>query len=221
MTSFLPRPIPPPHTPETPHTPGAHRVRRGARSLAVALLTLLLTGWCATAPAPAFAADTDRPLPKSPRTAQPELGGADEALLARARTSGAQDVTVMVAAAPGATEQLTAQLRAVPGTRIDRTHDKLGYVRATLPTPRAEAALRAAARLAAVEAIDLKRDVRQDRGPDAPKPADTPDPRRTPPPAGTPRRRIRTPPPTRPVRSTGRSSRCARHRGSPRRTRST
>ena len=48
---------------------------------------------------------------------------------------------MMVATAPGQTEQVAGQLDAVKGGSVGRTYDKLGYVRATVPTAKADAAI--------------------------------------------------------------------------------
>jgi hypothetical protein len=98
-----------------------------------------------------------------------KLGSADADLLADAIAAGKKNVTLMVATAPGATEQVAGQLDAVKGGSVGRVHDKLGYVRATLPTARAEAAIRAAERLSSVHGIDLRQEIKLDD----PRPAAT------------------------------------------------
>ncbi len=69
---------------------------------------------------------------------------------------------MMIATAPGATEQVAQQLDAVKGGSVGRTYDKLGYVRATVPTGRADSAIAAAAKLSSVQAIDLRQEIALD-----------------------------------------------------------
>ncbi len=86
---------------------------------------------------------------------------------------------MMIATAPGGTEQVAKQLDAVEGGTVGRTYDKLGYVRATVPTGRADAAIAAAAKLSAVHGIDLREEIplddptpRADRAEGAPRAAE-------------------------------------------------
>jgi hypothetical protein len=143
-------------------TPGHRRVARiaAAASLAAALV--------ATGAAPAFsAASGDDPAGaasgvKAAKSSSDKLGSADAELLAEAEAEGDKSVTVMVATAPGATEQVAAQLDAVEGGSVGQRYDKLGYVRATIPTARAEAAITAASKLSSVHGIDLKHEIALD-----------------------------------------------------------
>ena len=74
----------------------------------------------------------------------------------------------MVATAPGQTEQVTKELDAVKGGSVGQSYDKVGYVRATVPTAKADSAIAAAAKLTSVHAIDLRQDiVLDDPTPDA------------------------------------------------------
>ncbi|WP_234336181.1 S8 family serine peptidase [Streptomyces sp. NRRL S-920] len=132
---------------------------RHAPRLAIAVgLTAAL---CATGAAPmAFAAD-DAPVPE-PKSAAAKLGAADADLLADAKADGDKTVTMMVATAPGATEQVADQLDGVKGGSVGRTYDKLGYVRATVPTGKADAAIKSAAKLSSVHAIDLRHEIELD-----------------------------------------------------------
>ncbi|WP_246201473.1 S8 family serine peptidase [Streptomyces alboniger] len=132
---------------------------RHAPRLAIAVgLTAAL---CATGAAPmAFAAD-DAPVPE-PKSAAAKLGAADAGLLADAKADGDKTVTMMVATAPGATEQVADQLDDVKGGSVGRTYDRLGYVRATVPTGKAEAAIKSAAKLSSVHAIDLRHEIELD-----------------------------------------------------------
>ncbi|GGW28554.1 serine protease [Streptomyces xantholiticus] len=99
---------------------------------------------------------------KAARASSDKIGTADEELLAEAEAKGEKSVTVMVATAPGQTEQVADRLDAVEGATVGRTFDELGYVRATLPTDKAEAALKSAAKLSSVHGIDLKHEIELD-----------------------------------------------------------
>ncbi|MBT2493661.1 S8 family serine peptidase [Streptomyces sp. ISL-96] len=134
----------------------------GARPAArIALAAGLVAALCATAPVPALAAGADdaRATAPAPKSAAAKLGSADAQLLAEAEADGAKSVTLMVATAPGATEQVARQLDSVQGGLVGRTDDKLGYVRATLPTGKADAAIKAATKLSSVQGIDLKQEI--------------------------------------------------------------
>ncbi|MEU6126363.1 S8 family serine peptidase [Streptomyces sp. NPDC047123] len=132
---------------------------RRAPRLAIAVgLTAAL---CATGAVPlAFAADGS-PAP-APKSSDKKLGAADADLLADAKADGEKTVTMMVATAPGATERVADQLDGVKGGSVGRTDDKLGYVRATVPTDRADAAIKSAAKLSSVHAIDLRHEIELD-----------------------------------------------------------
>ncbi|WP_372459933.1 S8 family serine peptidase [Streptomyces anatolicus] len=131
---------------------------RAARLAIAAGLTAAL---CATGIPVALAATGDDPAP-APKSAGGKLGPADAALLAEAEAEGEKTVTMMVATAPGATEQVADQLDGVKGGSVGRTYDKLGYVRATVPTGKADAAIKAAAKLSSVHAIDLRHEIELD-----------------------------------------------------------
>ncbi|MFI8104379.1 S8 family serine peptidase [Streptomyces sp. NPDC086023] len=135
--------------------------RRAARIAAAAGLVAALA---ATGPVPAFAAVTaDDPASSAPaKSADEKLGSADAELIADAVAKGEKTVTVMVATAPGATEQVAGQLDAVQGASVGRADDKLGYVRATLPAGKAKAAVDAAAKLSSVHGIDVKHEIKLD-----------------------------------------------------------
>ncbi|MFZ3570531.1 S8 family serine peptidase [Streptomyces sp. BH097] len=132
--------------------------RRAARLAAAAGLVAALT---ATGPIPmAFAADAD-PAP-TPKSATDKLGAHDAELLADAKADHKKNVTMMVATTPGRTEQVADQLDAVKGGSVGRTYDKLGYVRATVPTGRAESAIKSAEKLDSVRGIDLRQEIALD-----------------------------------------------------------
>ncbi|WTL48299.1 S8 family serine peptidase [Streptomyces sp. NBC_01497] len=138
---------------------GPERPRRLARITAAAGLAAALI---ASGAVPAFAASTGRAPGNTPATTADKLGAADAGLLATARADHEKTVTMMVATAPGATEQVSGQLHKVKGALVGKTYDALGYVRATVPTSEAAAAISAASRLPSVHGIDLKKEIKLD-----------------------------------------------------------
>ncbi|MER7515862.1 S8 family serine peptidase [Streptomyces sp. NPDC126499] len=135
-------------------TPGTRRAAR------IAAAAGLVTALVATGAAPVLAAED--PAAASPvKTADTadKLGATDAQRLNEAEAAGEKNVTVLVATAPGATEQVAGQLDAVPGASVGKRDDKLGYVRATLPTGKAEAAIKAATKLSSVQSIDLQAEI--------------------------------------------------------------
>ncbi|MGY1580544.1 S8 family serine peptidase [Streptomyces sp. MN13] len=144
------------HTPQSESIPGARRVAR------IALAAGLVAALSAAAPIPmAFAADPVAPAAAGPgvKSAHDKLGSDDADLLAEAKADGVKSVTMMVATAPGQTEQVAKQLDSVDGGLVGRTYDKLGYVRATVPTGKAESAIAAAVKLSSVHGIDLRQEI--------------------------------------------------------------
>ncbi|MFJ4501319.1 S8 family serine peptidase [Streptomyces sp. NPDC088864] len=143
----------------TSESPGSiSGARRAARAAAVAGLAAALA---ASGMAPALAADDPAGSPVKAADTAPadKLGTADAEVLTKAKAKGEKNITMMVATAPGATEQVTEQLDAVKGSVLGRAYDKLGYVRATVPTSAAEATIKAASKLSAVHGIDLKQEI--------------------------------------------------------------
>ncbi|SCG03147.1 Subtilase family protein [Streptomyces sp. Ncost-T6T-2b] len=147
-------------TKESPSSiPGA---RRAARIAAAAGLVAALT---ATGAAPVFAVGDPAPAPVKPAATSDrgdKLGKADADVLAKAEAKGEKNITMMVATTPGATEQVSKQLDAVEGSVLGKTYDKLGYVRATVPTKSAESTIKAASKLSSVLGIDLKQEIKLD-----------------------------------------------------------
>ncbi|MGW5459750.1 S8 family serine peptidase [Streptomyces sp. NPDC003996] len=146
------------HTPERDPIPGPRRLAR------IAVAVGVVAALSAAGPIPlALAADT----PSAPqgqydsgvKSAHDKLGSDDADLLAEAKADGDKNVTMMIATAPGQTWQVAGELDAVEGGSVGRTYDKLGYVRATVPTAKADSAIAAAARLSSVHAIDLKQEI--------------------------------------------------------------
>ncbi|MFH0518149.1 S8 family serine peptidase [Streptomyces sp. M41] len=133
----------------------------GPRRAAVrtAMAAGLVAALAAAGPIPmALAAD---PVPAaadpSVKSAHDKLGSDDADLLAEAKADGDKNVTMMIATAPGQTEKVAGQLDAVGS--VGRTYDKLGYVRATVPTGKADAAIAAATKLSSVHGIDLREEI--------------------------------------------------------------
>ncbi|MGW6540714.1 S8 family serine peptidase [Streptomyces sp. NPDC055051] len=149
-------------TPETQSSiPGRSTgTRRAAR---IAAAAGLVTALVAAGAAPVLAADDPVTTPPV-KTAEPadKLGATDAQRLAEAEAAGEPHVTILVATAPGATEQVADQLDAVPGGSVGNRNDELGYVRATLPTGKAEAAIKAATKLSAVQSVDLRAEIQLD-----------------------------------------------------------
>ncbi|MEV5337475.1 S8 family serine peptidase [Streptomyces sp. NPDC052676] len=145
------------HTPQSDPIPGARRVAR------IAVAAGLVAALSAAGPIPlAFAADPAAPAAAADpdvKSAHDKLGSDDADLLAEAKANGDKSVTMMVATAPGQTEQVAKQLDSVDGGLVGRTYDKLGYVRATVPTGKADSAIAAAVKLSSVQAIDLREEI--------------------------------------------------------------
>ncbi|MFD6532283.1 S8 family serine peptidase [Streptomyces sp. NPDC060184] len=147
----------------TKDSPGSiPTARRVARVAAAAGLVAALA---ATATTPVFAADDPAPTTVKPAAASPsgdKLGSSDAEVLAQAEAQGEKSVTLMVATKPGATEQVKSQLDAVSGSVPGITYDKLGYVRATVPTKTAKATIASASKLSSVLGIDLQQEIELD-----------------------------------------------------------
>ncbi|MGW2044449.1 S8 family serine peptidase [Streptomyces sp. NPDC001858] len=153
-------------TPQREPISGTRRVAR------IAVAAGLVAALSAAGPMPlAFSADSGQtPAAADPgvKSAHDKLGSDDADLLAEAKAAGDKNVTLMVATAPGQTEQVAGELDAVKGGSVGESYDKVGYVRATLPTGKADAAIAAAAKLSSVHAIDLRQTiVLDDPTPDA------------------------------------------------------
>ena len=144
----------------TPEREQRTSARRLARIAVAAGLVAALSG---AGPIPmAFSADTATgaaPADGAVKSAHDKLGSDDATLLSEAKADGDKTVTMMIATTPGQTEQVAAQLDAVQGGLVGRTFDKVGYVRATVPTAKADAAIKAAAKLSSVHGIDLRQDI--------------------------------------------------------------
>ncbi|MDO0913706.1 S8 family serine peptidase [Streptomyces sp. DT2A-34] len=145
--------------PTTPHQAPIPGAKRAAR---IAVAAGLVAALSAAGPIPlALAADGTTATAADPgvKSAHDKLGSDDADLLAEAKAQRDKTVTMMIATAPGQTEKLAEELDAVKGGSVGRTYDKLGYVRATVPTAKAESAIAAAAKLSSVQAIDLRDEI--------------------------------------------------------------
>ncbi|GGS10874.1 MULTISPECIES: S8 family serine peptidase [Streptomyces] len=145
------------HTaPERDPISGPRRLARIAAAVGV------VAALSAAGPVPMALAAEPSPAPAADpgvKSAHDKLGSDDAALLAEAKADGDKSVTLMIATSPGKTEQVAGELDAVDGGLVGRTDDKLGYVRATVPTSRADSAIAAAVKLSSVRAIDLKQEI--------------------------------------------------------------
>ncbi|MFH8368902.1 S8 family serine peptidase [Streptomyces sp. NPDC018031] len=154
-------------------SPEERSVRGPRRAARIAIGAGLVAALAAAGPVPAFATPPgDTPGSTAPtgtaKSASDKLGATDAELLAEAQADGDKNITMMIATAPGKTEQVADQLDAVKGAAVGRTHDKLGYVRATVPTGKAEAAIAKAEKLSSVHGIDLRQEIQlPDPTPDA------------------------------------------------------
>ncbi|MFH9004791.1 S8 family serine peptidase [Streptomyces afghaniensis] len=145
------------------NTPQRDLISARRRVARVAVAAGLVAALSAAGPVPlAFAADepgASAPADTDVKSAHDKLGSGDADLLAEAKADGDKAVTMMIATAPGQTEQVAGQLDAVKGGSVGRADDKLGYVRATVPTSRADSAIAAAAKLSSVHGIDLREEI--------------------------------------------------------------
>ncbi|MGW6910082.1 S8 family serine peptidase [Streptomyces sp. NPDC054940] len=145
--------------PTTPHSAPISGAKRAAR---IAVAAGLVAALSAAGPIPlALAADGSTATAADPgvKSAHDKLGSDDADLLAEAKAQRDKTVTMMIATAPGQTEKVAAELDAIKGGSVGRTYDKLGYVRATVPTGKADSAIAAAAKLSSVQAIDLRDEI--------------------------------------------------------------
>ncbi|MFF8408894.1 S8 family serine peptidase [Streptomyces omiyaensis] len=132
-----------------------HHPPRAVRGLTAAALVAGLTGSLLGLTAPARAADDWRPLraltPDVPKdTGRDKLGTHDRTLLQEAESRKTGTVTVLLATAEGRTEELRAAVEKAGG-HLGKADDRLGYVRATVPTAKVEEL----AGLDTVRAVDL------------------------------------------------------------------
>ncbi|MFD3537231.1 S8 family serine peptidase [Streptomyces sp. NPDC058664] len=150
----------------TPQSSIPGRSPSGRRAARIAAAAGLVAALVAAGAAPVLAVDDPAATPPvkatKPSDETDKLGATDAQRLTEAEVSGDRNVTILVATAPGATEQVADQLDAVAGASVGKQQDALGYVRATLPTAKAEAAIKAAAKLSSVQSIDLQAEIKLD-----------------------------------------------------------
>lgn len=147
-------------TPASENTAPADGARRVARIAVAAGLVAALTTAGAV---PAFAHDDPWTVAagRGPAKSAPaKLGSQDAALLAKAKSRGDSTVTMMIATAPGKTGQVEKKLEGIAGASVGQAYDKLGYVRATVPTAQADTAIDEAKKLSSVHGIDLKQEIK-------------------------------------------------------------
>ncbi|ARQ70654.1 S8 family serine peptidase [Streptomyces marincola] len=131
-----------------PPPPARRRVRHGV--LAAGLVAAL-----SLAGATPALADDQVPQPPADKPLGEKFSTRDAALLAEAKAADEPFVTLLLATEPGETDAVAERLDAVPGASVGFTEDSIGYVRATVPTGRADAAIDEATGLDAVRAVDL------------------------------------------------------------------
>ncbi|MGP3969010.1 S8 family serine peptidase [Streptomyces sp. 6N223] len=105
----------------------------------------------ASASETAGAATTGEPLADNEK-----FGAYDASLLAEARARHEPYVTMMIAAEPGETEAVADRVDSLDGASVGYSEESVGYIRATVRTGHADAAIAEAAGLDSVHAIDLK-----------------------------------------------------------------
>ena len=159
----------PPHrplrasAPDAFHRPGPDPASRSLpRTLSrLALATGLAASLAFTGALPALADGTAPPSPGDvpDKPLGEKFGTRDATLLAQARERGERNVTMMIAAEPGETEDVVAALDSVSGASVGYTEDEIGYVRVTVPTSRAEDAIETAGGLSSVHAIDMNEEI--------------------------------------------------------------
>ncbi|MEU5885799.1 S8 family serine peptidase [Streptomyces sp. NPDC047461] len=143
-------------------TPQREPISGGARRVVrIAVAAGLVAALSAAGPVSMAVAAVDAPAAADPgaKSAHDKLGSDDADLLAEAKADGDKNVSMMIATAPGQTEQVAKQLDAVDGGLVGRTFDKVGYVRATVPTAKADSAIAAAVKLSSVHGIDLRQEI--------------------------------------------------------------
>jgi hypothetical protein len=151
------------------HTPQRDSIPGGRRAARIAVAAGLVAALAAAGPVPLALAADGPTAGTAPAAADPSVKSADDKLgsddadrLTEAKADGDKTVTMMVATAPGDTAEVAKKLDAVQGGTVGRTYDKLGYVRATVPTAKADAAIAAAAKLSSVHGIDLREEIALD-----------------------------------------------------------
>ncbi|GAB2881693.1 S8 family serine peptidase [Streptomyces mayteni] len=104
-------------------------------------------------------ADDDTSPPVTDKPLGEKFSTQDATLLAEAKAGDEPFVTMMIAAEPGATEEVAQTLGDVPGASVGFTEDEIGYVRVTVRTGRADQAIEEAVGLDSVLAVDLNDEI--------------------------------------------------------------
>ncbi|WP_425086246.1 S8 family serine peptidase [Streptomyces hainanensis] len=104
-------------------------------------------------------ADDDTSPPVTDKPLGEKFSTQDATLLEEAKAGDEPFVTMMIAAEPGATEEVAQTLGDVPGASVGFTEDEIGYVRVTVRTGRADQAIEEAIGLDSVHAIDLNDEI--------------------------------------------------------------
>lgn len=130
---------------------------RARAALAAGLVAALAAAGAAPAAAAAGAQATD-PTPADKPIGE-KFSSHDAQLLAEARAAGESHVTMMIAAEPGSTDEVADRLDAVQSASVGYTEDSVGYLRVTVRTSEAQAAIDTATGLDSVHAIDLNETV--------------------------------------------------------------
>lgn len=105
------------HTPEREPISGPRRLAR------IAVAVGVVAALSAAGPVPLALGAEATPATADPavKSAHDKLGSDDADRLAEAKANGDKNVTMMVATAPGQTEQVAAELDAVKGGSVGRT----------------------------------------------------------------------------------------------------
>ncbi len=165
--------------------------RRPSRTaLAAGLVAALAMTPAAFGAAPAHA--DEAPAPAADKPLGEKFSTHDATLLAEARAAGEPYVTMMIAAEPDETQAVADQIDSLDGASVGYTEESIGYVRVTVRTGKADAAIAEATGMDAVRAIDLNEEIqipdpvpestdageasaaREYSGPDADTPAENP-----------------------------------------------
>jgi subtilisin family serine protease len=134
--------------------PGMRRLTRGALTVGV-VVALAATGATPASADDAPSAPVDKPL----ESADEKFGTADATRLEEAKASGADHVTMLIAAEPGKTAAVAKELESVHGASVGFREDSVGYVRVTVPVDGADAAIDKAVKHTSVHAIDLNEEI--------------------------------------------------------------
>jgi subtilisin family serine protease len=131
---------------------------RSRTALAASVAAALAVTTAAIGASPVFA-DEDSPARAAYKPLGEKFSTHDATLLAEARAGGEPYVTMMIAAEPGETGAVADRIGSLDGASVGYTEDSVGYVRATVRTGKADAAIAEATGMDAVHAIDLNEEI--------------------------------------------------------------